>query len=459
VPSVNPAANYGIWLLASVTTTYTSTSTYALSARIGSSGQLIVDLIDPTGANYRRLSLTGFRAAYAGQWVMLHVTWDGSAAPIVYVNGVAQAMAETTGGTAPAWSTAVDSSFFTLGVFAAADLFNGRMALLGPINGVLTAGEVLTHVQTGKLPRWCDIGIGSMAASYTPNWSSTADSWSAARSTVSGGNSGVTDGSTSKDNCLKFYADNTATNSHYTYRAATTGLVGGQKYRVAGYYYVPSAQTHVDGIQIINNTLSADSYKVVTQLSVTGTWTAFSSEFVAVAYSGQVIDFYATAASSASFTGAGSSSDDRFYLQGVTFTPIGPLYRPIVQPILVVADSGSNALDGMLIAGVAPVTRKKDWVIQWNTTTSGNQQLCAASVFIDYTKILLDDWCVNNAGTSKTISLGSASAGTQYLNGGTAAAGRNKVTLVTPLAASAALWCNSNGTDALQHTVRGHVVD
>jgi len=461
VPEFNAAANFGLWLLCSSNATYSSTSAWAYSARINSSGTLIIAICDPTGANYRQLALTGFRALYSGRWTALHVTWNGTSAPLVYINSVLQTMTETTGGTPPAWTQAVDDAFFSLGIFAAADLFYGRVIPCAPINGVLTQADITCEVQTGKLPPWAELGTGSMVASYTPAWGTDADSFTGVRGTIAGNIDAISDGTISKNDCLFYYADATASTSHYARRAPIASkLVYGQRYRCSGWVYIPTGQTHVNGVLICNNMAGNDSVRYGgVAVSTTGAWTAFSYEMTAFGNGGFVWIAYATVNGSPTLTGANSSTDDRFYLYGMTFTPIGPLFRPIVQPVLVVADTGANKIAGVLVAGVSPVTDRRDWIIQWNTTTSGNQQLCGASVFVDYTKILLDDWCVNNAGTSKTISLGSASAGTQYLNGGTAAAGRNKVTLVTPLAASAALWCNSNGTDALQHTVRGHLVD
>jgi hypothetical protein len=342
--------------MASVSTTYVSTSTYSLSVRIGSSGQLIVDLINGAGTNYRRLSLTGFRAAYSGAWVFLHVTWDGLAAPIVYVNGIAQTMAETTLGTAPAWTTAVDDDYLVWGVFAATDFFNGRMITFGPINGVLTAAEILTHVLTGTLPRWCDIGTGSTVASYSVNWTAGVDGSIAVRATITGANNAVSDGTISKDNCLKCYADGSANTTHFFVSTVKPGFVPGQKYRVAGFYYVPSAQTHVNGINVGNSTIAGDPAAVTLQLSTVGAWTAFTLEFVAVAYSSRMIVFYATAGGNINFTGANSASDDRFFLQGLSYTPIAPLFKPYIESAAVV-DLGTNALAISLTAGVAPVTQ------------------------------------------------------------------------------------------------------
>lgn len=102
------------------------------------------------------------------------------------------------------------------------------------------------------------------------------------------------------------------------------------------------------------------------------------------------------------------------------------------------------------------MTTRQDWLLTTRTNTSGNQQLFGGPVFLEINRSRIGSWVVRNAGTSKTVSLGLVSAATTYVNGATAAAGLTEITLATRFPATQNLWCNSNGTDVLTHTLHGH---
>jgi hypothetical protein len=87
------------------------------------------------------------------------------------------------------------------------------------------------------------------------------------------------------------------------------------------------------------------------------------------------------------------------------------------------------------------------------TNQTPNQQLLALSAFDAANKYRITSWTVTSTGTP-TISLGNASAGTQYVNGLTLVANTpTAVTLATSIAATANLWCNSDTTDPVTHVI------
>jgi hypothetical protein len=87
------------------------------------------------------------------------------------------------------------------------------------------------------------------------------------------------------------------------------------------------------------------------------------------------------------------------------------------------------------------------------TNQTPNQQLLALSAFDAANKYRITSWTVTSTGTP-TISLGNASAGTQYVNGLTLVANTpTAVTLATSIAATANLWCNSTTTDPVTHVI------
>jgi len=107
-------------------------------------------------------------------------------------------------------------------------------------------------------------------------------------------------------------------------------------------------------------------------------------------------------------------------------------------------------------AAMVPVTERKDWRIVDSTSISGNEPILGGATFLETNRHRIDSWVINNRGTSKTVYLGNQSNGTEYAASFTAAAGLTEVTLSTRFNATTALWCNSNGTDQLVHTVTGH---
>jgi hypothetical protein len=93
------------------------------------------------------------------------------------------------------------------------------------------------------------------------------------------------------------------------------------------------------------------------------------------------------------------------------------------------------------------------------TNQTPNQQLLALSAFDAANKYRITSWTVTSTGTP-TISLGNASAGTQYVNGLTLVANTpTAVTLATSIAATANLWCNSTTTDPVTHVITYERID
>jgi hypothetical protein len=93
------------------------------------------------------------------------------------------------------------------------------------------------------------------------------------------------------------------------------------------------------------------------------------------------------------------------------------------------------------------------------TNLATNQQLLALSAFDAANKYRITSWTVTSTGTP-TISLGNASAGTQYVNGLTLVANTpTAVTLATSIAATANLWCNSSTTDPVTHVITYERID
>jgi len=302
------------------------------------------------------------------------------------------------------------------------------------IPAALTDAEILTHAVTGRLPTWCEVGTGSAVSIVTGdnrNFDTSLGNWSAV-----GVGASVTYDAANKE--LDVVPSDAGKGANLIFATAGyTAPTVGRRYRAT--YQIANLTAGAVRLQL------GGSNQVINDVSADGT---YSVEF----------DVTATGASGMMFLQKDAVSNT-FSLKLVELRCLGPIFKPVIQPIAVVADAGSNKIAGRLTSGVTPITEKRDWIIQALTNTNGNQQLLGAAPFFDHTRQIIDDWCINNGGTSKTVSLGQASAGTQFANGITAAAGRNYVALATRVPGANALWANSNGTDNLQHTVRGHIVD
>jgi len=438
VPTSNPSATGQILVGPSATSSGANGLDFQV---LRSDGGFVLRQYGATVADYRGLSYPGFRAAYAGMWIRGMVVFaspDSTTNPVVYVNGVdiTAAFSANTSGALPNWvPVALDATKFSYLNFPA-----GRFQPHAPILGALTAAEVLDWTQTGRLPTWCEIGTGSAAGQLTNTGFETgvppaATGWSfgSAGSSTAANVAGAGVGGTNAAVLVIDGSNNSAT------IAQAHNVVIGRAYLIKYTAKVDSTA----GSPSIGSDVSTSIGGALTTSFVT-----YQQAFVAT-----------LASTSNALLKRGSNCAGRtITIDDVQLYDLGPIFKPVIQPILVVADAGANKLAGILTSGITPITDKREWLIQAATNTNGNQQLLGASLFAASTKHVIDDWCMNTAGTP-TVTAGSASAGTQYKSSGALAATRNLITLVTRVLATANLWCGSNDTSTIQHTITGHVVD
>ena len=156
-----------------------------------------------------------------------------------------------------------------------------------------------------------------------------------------------------------------------------------------------------------------------------------------------------------SYAGAGN-----FTISGLTLVPLGLLSASDpAQPgagLMDLDPSGNRAHRVLPTSGVtwllpnvsSPIT------IEATTSTNGNQQLGGASL-IDLSNSQqwrIQSWTIQSTGTS-TVSLGNASAGTQYASAVVLVNGPNDMTPTVRFPATANLWCSSNSTVTLIHRI------
>jgi hypothetical protein len=449
-PTSNPSADGDP---AQIGSSASGTNTNSLRVILSAVGALQIQQTGAAGiADRRLLTYAGFRAAYSGQRVRGMVVFaspDTTTAPVIYINGIDVSASFTLGtsGTPPNW---MPSTLSTTYYVNAASIAAIRFHPLALIFGALTAAEVLEWTQTGRLPTWCELATGSAVEKWVAgdagsfgagDANSTAypvQSFHATLAATAGARTG---------GAGAYYLSATKTGNDWnTWKEQSLTVIAGQIYR---YSFWAKVSTGTPSIRFALKNGGTD-YSTKPSHVLSTSWQQFTGT-VTVSVTGTV--------NRINFDCAGQGTNGDIYdIDDVELRLLGPTYKSVIQPILVIADTGSNKIAGILTTGMTPITEKRDWVIQAMTNTSGNQQLLGASVFTDSTRHVIDDWCMNTAGTP-TVSAGSASAGTQYKASGALAAVRNLITLVTRVVASANFWVNANSTAEIRHTITGHIVD
>lgn len=434
LPSALPSVS-SVWNIASTNAGIVGTATFGMSCYLTSTA-LRVALRDAAGVNASVADVT-IGAAALGKPHALAVEWDGAAAPLVWIDGVSQVVTPSTIGTAPGWAQAIDDDYLVIGARADdTSKFSGTMAPSLVFNYLLSSAEIATWAQTMLGPNAGEVSVGSMANKLT-GISSTFSS-------------DVADATTFASTYGPSWGVNPAVT---TVAVSSRNLTIGWVSSVAG--------IHLSGL--------TPAIPVGSRIRVTLNVTSKSGTWELWADGGGILRFpLSVGVNAIEYTTADAtpirirgSSAGTLVIDAnapVKLQILGPLFRPVIQPIRVVDDIGSNHISGYLTDGVTPVTRRTDWRIVATTSTNGNQQLLGAPVFFNTNNHRLDNWVIVNAGTSETVSLGNASAGTQYLSAGTEAAGPNDVTLATRFNATTSLWCNASGTATLTHVITGHLV-
>ncbi len=418
MPTSNPAAGIYLWALCGSNSSAPVDQNNSLFFIINTDGSAQIRANGTTAvSDIRAFTYVGFRAAYSGRRVRITVAFTGgvTTAPVVHVDGVdiSASFSGSTAGSAPDWvSASLVATYHLAGYNWAAGYFRpGR-----PVNRKYAQADVDFVQATGKLA-YADAAGGSAVSLVTGDNSTFASDtgfWTMNSTTIAAGVATVANLANGFSSISK-----------------TALLVTGRRYRIT---FTLSNVTE-GGLKA---RLGGSDGTVQT---VNGTYT----EEIICGVSNQTFALVAV----------NETSCD---IDNVTVVPVGALSDPIIQPILVVADATANGI-GSLVVGFAPVTSKKDWVIQAQTSLATNQQLLGGSVFAAVNKNRLNSWTVNCASGTPTVSLGNVSAGAQYDSATVLAAGMNEIALDTRYNATANLWCVSTTTAINTHTIHGHKVD
>lgn len=166
VPEANPAGSAGLFVMGPSSSTYVADN--AVYVYISTAGLLSVGRRGATGATDYRVTQvsSSIVTGYAGKTVAFSAVKSG-ASLVIYIDGVAQATADITGGTVPAWSDGVSTAYAYLGPLSTADYYySGLIQLAAVFNRALSAAEVLALANNGvsEADKW-----GNISALVSPS--------------------------------------------------------------------------------------------------------------------------------------------------------------------------------------------------------------------------------------------------------------------------------------------------
>lgn len=412
VPETNyTGATWAVWQLSS---NAAGGANGSLGVTIEPSGELRVTQEGiVAGVDRRRLTMSGFRAAYSGRWVdmLFYVPGGGTvtSGALVWVNGSLLSLTSVEVGDVPPWAP----SYLATAYMSAA--LNAPATPVLPVEwgiGSPTQADADYIATTGRLPAWMAAPASAVnritGTSYT--FASGVGTWIALNS------------ATLLADAANGQLDVSGELGAGAQIAITT--VVGRRYRVT--------------IAVRNLSLGAGVDGLIAQ-------TEGTTRASGIAANG-LISFEYTAASAAAnllvrlpLAAAASS----WSLAAPTFTDLGAVSATVVQPTLTLRDTSGNGKDWSLLS-VSPVTQSKDWVIRAEvdlTTGAGSaKQLFGAAVFVDATETALEDavW-IRCAGAGAVVSVGDGTTATRYSAAVTLVAGLNRIPLsATPWPADAA---------------------
>lgn len=271
-------------------------------------GQLSLAFID-SGGSTTAYSMTPDVSLVDGETYLIAVTADRDGNATLYINGVSDRDKSGSGVTVSiSGSSAVDIGSGNANVWGAFNTVFGTLYGLRAFNQAISSATVLILAQSGAVP-YSDLA-GAVSASYTSDFSAGVDGWTGSEMTVSGN----VDGIGGQDNNLSAYASVNNT-THFAAKASVLSV--GRRYLLTFSYRIPSANTNLKQLLVRDD----GSTTISDALTATDAWTSVSLEFVAVSTG---LRFYGrNASASITFAGAGSASDDLFYIRGVTIQPLG----------------------------------------------------------------------------------------------------------------------------------------
>jgi hypothetical protein len=166
----------------------------------------------------------------------------------------------------------------------------------------------------------------------------------------------------------------------------------------------------------------------------------------------------------------GNGAADDYTISGLVVKQIGAvIYLPLDEGIgYQLADASTNALHALATTtGVSHLLPRNSLrgVIRATTSTNGNQQLAGGALIPNSGKAVIRSWFITNVtGGACTVTLGRGSGDNRYVASQALGTGAGSVTTITTFADASTggfteLWCTSNTTNVLRHTIQYETYD
>ena len=277
-------------------------------------------------------------SAYQGQWIHVAATYTGTSAATacaddiaLYINGVAQDSTATNNGSHTGMVNTTGVVY--IGRVASTYAF-GKMSGVTLWNRALSAAEVQEAMWQGlvDVDEW---GGETAGTTYTSDFSAGVDSWTANNGTAAGN----IDAIGGQDNNLRLTIDATSS-THSLSRVIS--MTNGKMYRISFDYYIPSTNSHLDGLQL---TRTSDGTSLFTdQGAATDAWNSATVD-VEFDESGGI---QVVAMDGASTTISDAGGDDVLYVRNVKVTQVGIIGSWQARNFIdgKVLDASDNALHG-----------------------------------------------------------------------------------------------------------------
>jgi hypothetical protein len=246
-------------------------------------------------------------------------------------------------------------------------------------NRALSVTECLAYCLRG--PDVADVG-GNQTATWTSNWGASVDGFVTITSTatVTANVDGVSDGTTSKDNCLRI--DKNATGG-LTGAAKTTGtLLPNMKNAWARLsVYIPAGQTYIDGFVITRSSTVSAATTIFDGTGINGQWVDVSGAVAPIGANTSNDRLYIYAKDGSSTTISSSASGELLYIADGTFGQAGitghwPAFNAQSNTGQL-ADRSGNKNHMLLPASGATILgdRRPDVQLTWENTWAATSEL------------------------------------------------------------------------------------
>jgi hypothetical protein len=387
-------------------------------------------------------SLSVPASPWYGQVVVLEMRRTTTAVEL-YVNG---ALVLTHSGTG--WDNNLQSTtqLRVGGAYTAAQRYNDVVYRAWLFPHLLTQSDREFIVAHGRIPS--ELQWGGVTAAHTSDFSAGGDSWAQNMGNAALTTTGNVDGVSGVNDTLR--VTNTAGTSLAMQLRRDAILVPGKRYRLTLDYFAETGSGMAFlGVGFHGLKLNTNDHVAVVENS----WqTGRTFEFTANSASLFLCIFTTATGTSGGSIAAGKN----LYLKNVTLTRLGPT---VAHDFGVgvgnqVHDQSGNGYHATLFAPFDHVAPVRNGQVRHSTSTSGNTQI-AAGIPANARITGITAWAANPV----TLSIGTASGGTQIVNAQSLNLGLQDVALAGRFSVGGTLWVNLSSSIFVRITISYEIIE